>query len=157
MARRTNRRAFLGSALLGMAGVPATGADSAASPKANITEVSPPGVSGLEFAFSPGVLAEGRKLLFVSGRGPRDHKADPETQIRQTFENIDKVLSAAGATMKNLVILRAFFVNIARDLPAYRKVRKEFLSRPYPASTSVGVSALAEADLQVEIEAVAVL
>jgi len=80
-----------------------------------------------------------------------------ETQFRQTFEAIGKVLEAAGASMKDIVILRSYFVNIARDLPVYRKVRKEYLSKPYPASTAVGVSALAMPDLQIEIEAVAVL
>lgn len=154
--RESNRRAFLGAALAGMGGM-SVRANSEDSSKAKITEISPPGVPGVEFAFSPGILAEGRKLLFISGRGPRDYQADPETQIRQTFENLDQVLVAAGATMKNIVILRAYFVNIARDLPAYRKVRREFLVRPYPASTSIGVSALAGANLQVEIEAVAVL
>ena len=96
-------------------------------------------------------------MIFVSGKGPRDKKADMETQIRQTLENIQKVLELGGASMKNVVILRAYFLNINRDLPAYRKVRKEFFSKPYPASTSVGVAALAGADLQVEIEAVAVI
>lgn len=156
MARRnTNRRAFIAGAMLGVAGLSASADES--KPKARITEVAPPGVPGPEFAFSPGILAEGRKLLFVSGRGPRDRKADMETQIRQTFESIGKVLDAAGASMKDVVILRAYFVNLGRDLAAYRKVRKEFLSRPYPASTTIGVAALAVPDLQVEIEAVAVL
>ena len=68
-----------------------------------------------------------------------------------------KVLEAAGGSLKNVVMLRSYFVNIARDLPVYRKVRKECLSKPYPASTAVGVTALAIPGLQIEIEAVAVL
>ena len=59
--------------------------------------------------------------------------------------------------MNNIVILRSYFVNISRDLPVYRKIRKEYLSRPYPASTAVGVTALAIPGLEIEIEAVAVL
>lgn len=59
--------------------------------------------------------------------------------------------------MANIVILRAYFVHFSRDLPVYRKVRKEFLVKPYPASTAVGVTELAPAGNQIEIEAVAVL
>ena len=101
--------------------------------------------------------AGGSRVVFVSGQGPRDLDADMEKQIRQTFERIGKVLEAAGGSLKNVVVLRSYFVNIARDLPVYRKVRKEYLSKPYPASTAVGVTALAIPGLQIEIEAVAVL
>ena len=38
-----------------------------------------------------------------------------------------------------------------------RKVRKEFLKKPYPASTSLGVTELAVPGLEVEIEAVAIV
>ena len=86
-----------------------------------------------------------------------DYDADMETQIRQTFQRIGKVLAASGASFENIVILRSFFVHMARDLPAYRKVRKEFLKQPYPASTAVGTTELAIPGLEIEIEAVAVL
>ena len=51
----------------------------------------PPGI--------PRVLAvEGRRVVvFVSGQGPTDLKADMETQVRQTFDRIGLVLKAAGA------------------------------------------------------------
>ena len=137
--QNTNRRAFLAGTLVGMAGLPVASAD---APPAD--------------GFTHGIMAEGQKMIFVSGRGPRDRKADMETQIRQTLEAVAKVLEVAGASMKDVVILRAYFLNIQRDLAAYRKVRKEFFSKPYPASTSIGVNALAVPDLQLEIEAVAV-
>ena len=54
-------------------------------------------------------------------------------------------------------MLRAYFVHLSRDLPAYRKVRKEFLTEPYPALTAVGVTELAIEGLEVEIEAVAIV
>jgi enamine deaminase RidA (YjgF/YER057c/UK114 family) len=151
--QNTNRRAFLTGTLAGLAGVSAA-ADTKA--KAKVTGLSPAGAPPAD-GYTPGILAEGSKLVFVSGRGPRDRTADMETQMRQTLEAIGKVLEAAGASMNDVVILRAYFMNIQRDLPIYRKVRKEFFSKPYPASTSIGVTALAMPDLQIEIEAVAVL
>jgi enamine deaminase RidA (YjgF/YER057c/UK114 family) len=53
--------------------------------------------------------------------------------------------------------VRSYFMNITRDLPIFRKVRREYLKQPYPASTAVGVTALAFPGLEIEIEAIAVL
>ena len=96
-------------------------------------------------------------MVFVSGCGPRDRQADMETQMRQTFEAIRKILEAGGASMKDIANIRAYFVNIERDLPVFRKVRKEFLSKPYPAASAIGVTALSRPDLHIEIEALAVI
>lgn len=107
--------------------------------------------------YTPGVFAEGQRLVFISGQGPRDYEADRETQFRQTFERIKVILEQAGGAMWNIVILRAQLVHFSRDLPVYRKVRKEHPVQPYPASTAVGVTELALSGNQIEIEAVAVL
>ena len=107
--------------------------------------------------YSPAILAEGSKVLFISGQGPRDMEANVETQIRQTFEQIRELVDAAGGSMRQIVMLRAYFLNLARDIAGFRKVRQEFLVEPFPAATVVGVTELAVPGLQVEIEAVAVL
>ncbi|MEY4939690.1 MAG: RutC family protein YjgH [Verrucomicrobiota bacterium] len=129
----------------------------AAKTRVKISALHPAGVPVADVGYTPGLLAEGRRLIVVSGQGPEDMHADMETQSRQIFDRIAKVLEAAGATMKNIVMLRVYFVHLARALPAYRKVRKEYLSAPYPASTAVGVTELAHPDLELEIEAVAVI
>jgi enamine deaminase RidA (YjgF/YER057c/UK114 family) len=160
-----DRRAFLTAALLGAAGgVPAiAGAAEEATPAAagsrpvKIKGLSPPDAPAADVGYTPGILAEGQRLVFNSGQGPRDYNADMETQFRQTFERIKVILEQAGGSMRNIVILRAYFVHFNRDLPVYRKVRKEYLVQPYPASTAVGVTELAPAGNQIEIEAVAVL
>ena len=144
-----------GGSLAGLSATSVAGAEP--GPKATLTGLSPADAPAADIGYTPGILAEGRKLVFVSGQGPSDLDADMEKQIRQTFERIGKVLEAAGGSLKNVVVLRSYFVNITRDLPVYRKVRKEYLSKPYPASTAVGVTALAVPGLQIEIEAVAVL
>jgi len=159
---RRSRRAFLAVALGGVTGgslvsaAAATPRD-AATAAARLQGLYPGDAPAADVGYSPGILAEGQRLVFVSGQGPRDLNADMETQMRQTFERIGKVLEAAGGSMKNIVMMRSYFVNIARDLPVYRKLRREFLSKPYPASTAVGVAALAVPGLQIEIEAVAVV
>jgi enamine deaminase RidA (YjgF/YER057c/UK114 family) len=119
--------------------------------------IQPAGVTTAAPFYSPAILAEGQRLLFISGQGPRDDDADIETQIRQTFEQIQAIAEAAGGGMQNIVMIRAYFLNMARDLAAFRKVRQEFLVEPYPAATAVGTTELAVPGLQVEIEAFAVL
>ena len=159
------RRAFLSSAILGLAGgLPSIAVEADTpiqaainSPNMNIKGINPPDAPAADVGYTPGILAEGQRLLFISGQGPRDYAADMETQFRQTFERIKIILEQAGGSMRNLVILRAYFTHFSRDLPVYRKVRKEYLLKPYPASTAVGVTELAPPGNQIEIEAVAVL
>ncbi len=160
-----NRRVFLGSALASLAGgalasLPARAAESPAPSawkKASLKGISPADVPTADVGYTQGILCEPRRILYVSGKGPDDLKADMETQFRQTFRRIEKILKAGGASLDNVVIIRSYFLHIERDLPIFRKVRREFLSRPYPASTALGISALAVPGLEFEIEATAVL
>jgi enamine deaminase RidA (YjgF/YER057c/UK114 family) len=121
------------------------------------TGLYPDGVPSADVGYSPGISAEGKRVIFVSGQGSDDVKADMETQMRQTFDKIGKVLAEAGASWENVVMMRSFFVHLNRDLPAYRKVRKEYLKKPYPASTAVGTTELAIPGLDIEIEAIAIV
>jgi enamine deaminase RidA (YjgF/YER057c/UK114 family) len=117
----------------------------------------PEGAPAADVGYSPGISAGGQRVIFVSGQGPADYDADIETQIRQTFQRIGAVLKVGGASFRDVAMMRSYFVNIRRDLASFRKVRREFLIKPYPASTAVGVSALADPKLQVEIEAIALV
>jgi len=157
------RRKFLSGALAGLAGgsLAATSsliaAEGEKSTAAKRTGLHPDGAPAADVGYSPGILVEGRRVVCVSGQGPEDVKADMETQMRQTFERIGKILAAAGASFENVVMMRSYFVHLSRDLPAYRKVRKEYLKKPYPASTAVGTTELAIPGLDIEIEAIAIL
>ena len=101
--------------------------------------------------------------LYLSGQIPLVPETmeliegDMETQIRQTFDRIGLLLEAGGASFANIVILRSFWVHLLRDLPIFRKVRKDYLVEPYPASTAVGTPELAIPGLELEIEAVAII
>lgn len=158
------RRQFLSGAVWGLAGgslaalsTQAAQADEANAKRPKLTGLYPGGAPTAAAGYSPGILAEGQRLVFISGQGPKDLDADMDTQIRQTFDRIGLVLKAAGAGFENVVLLRSYFVHLLRDLPIYRKVRKDYLVKPYPASTGVGTTELAVPGLEIEIEAVAVL
>jgi enamine deaminase RidA (YjgF/YER057c/UK114 family) len=155
------RRDMLRGAMLAAAGGMAVGqsarADDPPKTTAKIEALHPEGAPAADASYSPAILAQGQRLLFISGQGPEDVKLDMETQIRQTFDRIDILLKAAGASFANVVIIRSYWVHIQRDLPIFRKVRREYLVEPYPASTAVGTTELAIPGLELEIEAVAVL
>ena len=132
-------------------------ADDGTATKAELKALHPEGAPAADSGYSPAILAQGQRLLFISGQGPEDYDVDMETQIRQTFDRIGILLKSAGATFANVVIVRSYWVHLKRDLPIFRKVRREYLVEPYPASTAVGTTELAIDGLELEIEAVAIL
>ena len=108
--------------------------------------------------YSPAVSAGG--YLFCSGQMPFDPEtgevvgSDVSSQTRQVFENLNGLLAAAGLTMDDVVKATVFLVNID-DFAEMNTVYGEYFAEPYPARSTVGVSALAKGAL-VEIEVVAV-
>src|SRR5262245_50079534 len=107
--RSSDRRKFLAAGLLGLAaGIPAIAkAAESAKPKlalgksAKLTGLNPPDAPAADVGYTTGILAEGQRLVFISGQGPRDYNADMETQFRQTFERIKVIVEQAGGTMAN--------------------------------------------------------
>ena len=101
-------------------------------------------------------------LLFVSGCVPTDETGDVVgvgdvvAQARQVFANIERILSAAGASFADVVKVTVFMRNID-DRPLINPVRQEFFGDARPASTLVEVSRLVLPEFLLEVEAVAVL
>jgi enamine deaminase RidA (YjgF/YER057c/UK114 family) len=83
--------------------------------------------------------------------------ADPETQIRQVFHNIQFTLFEAGADWSDVVEINSYHVGLLKQAEAVLRVAAEFLDDPYPAWTAVGVSELILPEAIVEISCVAVI
>src|SRR5947209_1508330 len=98
-------------------------------------------------------------LLFISGlvgvddRGKVVGEVDAARQTRQIFENMKKVLDAAGASFADVLKVTVFMTNID-DRPLINPVRQEFFGSARPASTLVEVRRLVRPELLLEIEAV---
>jgi enamine deaminase RidA (YjgF/YER057c/UK114 family) len=116
--------------------------------------------------YSHAVVTIGR-TAFVSGQialdadgnvvGPGDIAA----QTRQALGNLEQVLTALGATWRDVAKL-GWYVMDVNDLQVIRDVREEFLSSalgdlPNPASTLVQVAALVRPELLVEVDATVAL
>lgn len=94
-------------------------------------------------AYSAGVRAGG--FVFVSGQVPRDPVSgalvgdDVESQTRQVFANIERVLRAAGAELSDVVSVTAYLDDIG-NWDRFNKVYKEILPQPYPTRTTLGAN-----------------
>ncbi len=99
--------------------------------------------------------------IYVSGQIGRDDNGQlvegTEAQIVQAFENLKKVLAAAGAQLSDIVDLTTFHTDM-RDLQLFMKVRDRYLTQDFPAWTAIGAASLGGAPgYLIEIKAVAVL
>ena len=101
-------------------------------------------------------------ILFISGqvdydaKGGPGHVGDFPAQARATFAALKAQVEAAGGTMANIVKLNTYLVDI-RHRTEMAVVREEFFGKKGPASTLVGVTALAQPGWLIEIEAIAVI
>ena len=77
-------------------------------------------------------------------------------QARVCFTKIQKLVEAAGGSLADVAKLTIYLTDMA-DRPEVGRARKEFFDGRMPASTLIGVSALAAPEFKVEIEAIAFL
>ncbi|MEQ8239817.1 MAG: RidA family protein [Cyclobacteriaceae bacterium] len=103
------------------------------------------------------VEQNGTKTLHISGQ--IGNGADLESQMRDVLRKLQELLASEGGSYADLVKINTYIVNYQpADLEVFRNVRKEvFTAAITPASTLVGVTALALPEWLIEIDAVAVI
>jgi enamine deaminase RidA (YjgF/YER057c/UK114 family) len=98
--------------------------------------------------------------IWVSGQVGVDHHLTPAVgmaaQARLAFEGLKRTLSAAGASLEDVVELTTFHIDLRGEMDDFAKVKDEYFPRNCPAWTAVGVTQLALPELRVELRAVAV-
>jgi enamine deaminase RidA (YjgF/YER057c/UK114 family) len=128
-----------------------------------ITHIRPDGLANNP-AYTQVVAARGGRTIYISGQVSLDAagnvvaEGDLGGQTTQVMRNLEAALGAAGATFADVVKITTYVVDYT---PAARAVisaaRSPFFPEGAPpASTLVGVSALAGPQWLIEIEAVAV-
>lgn len=150
---------------LGLAGLGGVGgATISAAADVAVKRINPPGLLAPR-GYTQVVTASGGRTVYISGqvaansKGEIIGKGDLKAQTAQVFENLRIALASAGAGPKDVVKMTMFAVNFkTEDIPAIRDLRNAFFAGVEPpASTLVGVSALANPDWLIEIEAIAVV
>lgn len=99
--------------------------------------------------------------VYVAGLTARDKQlratgGGEYEQARLIFQRIEHLVVAAGGTLQDIVKLNIYLTRIENRQEVWR-ARKEFFSGAFPVATLVEVSSLAEPEILVEIEAVAIL
>jgi 2-iminobutanoate/2-iminopropanoate deaminase len=113
--------------------------------------------------FSQGVIVPARgHMVFISGITARGvdgrvvGAGDIDKQTRQVCENLERVVSAAGGTLDDIVRVDVFVRNI-EHFDAIHRVRREYFTAPAPASTMLEVSKMVAPEMLIEINAIAVI
>lgn len=116
-------------------------------------------------AYTPAISVSGGTTVYISGQVSQDAqgnvvgKGDLLAQTEQVYKNLGIALAGAGASFADVVKLNVYVVGYQPEhralLQAVRE--KHVVKDKPPASTLIGVQALARPEYLVEIEAVAVV
>ena len=114
------------------------------------------------YGFNHAIVVESRKMLYISGQNGMDKDGnivgkDFESQCRKTFENLKIILHGAGADFRNIVKMTGYLTDLKGNLMAFGKISSEYFKGDLSTQTLVEVTSLALPDLNVEIDAIAVL
>jgi 2-iminobutanoate/2-iminopropanoate deaminase len=104
-----------------------------------IQAISGPGVVKSVLPFSTAIRAG--DFVFVSGMASADENGriipdSFENEVRRTYNNIARVLAAAGLNFTNVVQARCYLARQS-DWDAHNQIYREFFSEPYPARTTL--------------------
>jgi enamine deaminase RidA (YjgF/YER057c/UK114 family) len=132
-----------------------------------INLVNPDGVPDNEL-YHHVAVASGSKLIFIAGQvasgadGAVVGGDDLAAQVEQCYFNVASALAGVGATFENVAKLTVYLVDWTPEkMGPFVEGRQRAMTvlgiDHAPPLTGIGVAALAEPDLLVEIEATAVL
>ncbi|MFO7662431.1 MAG: RidA family protein [Chloroflexota bacterium] len=130
------------------------------------TYLNPPDLfDSRQYGFSQVVIAEGSRTVYCSGQVSWDAyedigaTADLAEQTRRSLLNVERAVKAAGGSLRDVVSLRIYIAGDHIHNPkAVRKALQDTFSVDnQPATTWIGVAALANPEFLIEIEAIAVL
>lgn len=109
------------------------------------------------------VTTDAHKTVYISGQIGLDPQGNVKeglaAQTTQVFENLKTALAAVGATFDNVLKVTYLIVNFTpADRTVVREIRANYFNPQHPpASTLIGVQALAMPELLIEIEAIAAI
>jgi 2-iminobutanoate/2-iminopropanoate deaminase len=104
--------------------------------------------------FSAGIISGDH--LFVSGQASTDDtgaiiKDTFAGECRRSFDNLKRIVEAAGATLNDAVQVRNYVAN-QEDLAEFNHIYREYFQEPYPARTTL-IGCLGDV-LKFEVDAV---
>jgi enamine deaminase RidA (YjgF/YER057c/UK114 family) len=132
-----------------------------------ITLMNPEGMPEVDI-YRQVSVATGSKLVFIAGQvawgadGRTVGEGDLAAQVEQCYLNVGTALAGVGGSFDDVAKLTVYLVDWTPDkMPLFvegvARAAAKLGVTPLPPLTGVGVAALAEPDLLVEVEATAVI
>jgi len=153
-------------AVLLVAGLTGCGAPKPVSNSGAVDElqkelINPPGTEETYRTWQYSQAVRSGRMLWVSGQVGYDPETgeipeDVEAQSRLALRNLENVITAAGGSLADVAELVTYHTDM-RDFQTFARVKGEFFQDGFPAWTAVGVTALVEPRLKVEIRATVVI
>ncbi|BCL75912.1 hypothetical protein JHS3_16480 [Jeongeupia sp. HS-3] len=116
-----------------------------------------------QYGFSQAAIVTGQRRMLLSGQvgvDANERTVGPglQAQTEAALDNIERVLAAAGAGLEQVVMLRIYICEAARDEQEViaQALRQRFPADPPPSSWII-VSGLSLPEWLIEIEAEAIL
>ena len=111
------------------------------------------------YHYAPGILVG--DTLYISGQVGRDAELNvaegAEAQFAQAFENVAKVLDAAGASFDDVIEMETWFAESMADLKTFMTVKDRYFTNRYPTWTGFAVKGFSMPGILVEIKCKAIL
>ena len=129
---------------------------------ANKDVVNPAGYDAPFGVWSPVIVTDPGRLVFISGWTSRDQSWDVvgvddiRAQTRQVCENLKASIEACGGTLDDILSVTVFVTDIELfdDIHA---VRREYFPNDPPTSTMIEVSRMVDEKSMIEMNAIAVI
>ena len=93
------------------------------------------------------------ELVYCSGVSGRGETA--EAEFRDAWTQLGVSLAAAGCGYGDILDSTLYIVDLAANAATMARVKDEFITEPYPASTWIGVAALVIPKARAEIKVIA--
>ena len=127
------------------------------------THLNPQGFTKILGSYSHGIAVDvgDSEMIFVTGQIAMDKDGNavvPDDIVKQTefvFENIQKILNEAGASLDDVVKTVIYITDMSKfkDISA---IRNKYLEKSKPVSTLVEISRTVKDGCDIEIEVIAI-
>jgi 2-iminobutanoate/2-iminopropanoate deaminase len=114
-------------------------------------------------AYSQAVITSGGRTVWLAGQAAGQTDAsgkslagDFDGQVHSIFDALSKTLEGVGGKLSDIVTMTAFITDDRYDR-RFLEIRKEIFGDNFPASAMINIRSLAQPNLLIEIQAVAVI
>jgi enamine deaminase RidA (YjgF/YER057c/UK114 family) len=114
-------------------------------------------------AYSQAVVTSGGHMVWLAGQASPQKDAsgkslagDFDGQVHAIFDALSKTLEGVGGKLSDIVTMTAFITDDRYDR-RFLEIRKEVFGDNFPASAMINIRSLAQPDLPIEIQSVAVI